>query len=88
VRLGLKVQVAIHLGHDARTLQAQKQRPQRHDIARVCRRIVRLRYYARFLVDVLEDGSVVLERLLARLLKHLGHVLCLTSVTSFRQSER
>jgi hypothetical protein len=34
-------------------------------------------------VDVLEDSSVVLEGLFARLLEHLAHVLCLQSVTSF-----
>ena len=76
MRLGLEVQIAIHLGHDARALQAQVQRPQRHNVARIRRRSVRLGYYARFLVDILEDGPVVLERLLARLLEHLAHVLC------------
>jgi len=76
VRLGLEVQIAIHLGHDARALQAQIQRPQGHNVARIRRRSICLGYYTRFLVDILEDGPVVLERLLARLLEHLAHVLC------------
>ena len=87
MRLGLEVQIPIHLGHDARALQAQIQRPQRHYIARIRWRSVRLRYYARFLMDVLEDGPVVLECLLARLLKHLAHVLCVVLVTSLGQSD-
>jgi hypothetical protein len=38
---------------------------------------VSLRYYARLLVDVTEDGLVVAEGGLARILKHSSHVLCL-----------
>ena len=76
------MQIPIRLGHDARALQTQKERPQRHDVARLRRRIIRLRYYAWLLVDILEDGPVVLECLLARLLEHFAHVLCVESVTS------
>lgn len=78
VRLCLKVQIAVGLGHDAGALQTQEQRPQRHDVARVGRGIVRLRDDAGLLVDVLEDGAVVLQRLLARVVEHLAHVLWLS----------
>ena len=37
-----------------------------------------LRYDARLLMDVAEDGLVGDECLLARILEHLAHVLCLS----------
>lgn len=77
VRLCLKVQVAVGLGHDAGALQTQEQGPQRHDIGRVGRGIVRLGDYTRLLVDILQYGAVVLQRLLARVVEHFAHVLCL-----------
>lgn len=69
--------VAIGLGHDAGALQTQEQRPEGDDVLGLGRRIVCLRDYARFLMDILEDSPVVLQRLLACVVEHFAHVLCL-----------
>jgi hypothetical protein len=53
------------------------QRSQRNDGSAFGRGVVSLRYYARLLVDVTEDGLVVAEGGLARILKHSSHMLCL-----------
>ena len=44
-------------------------------MVRIVCRAVRLRYDARLFVDAAEDGSVLLEGLLACVLEHLAHVL-------------
>jgi hypothetical protein len=78
VRLRLKVQIPVLLRHDVRALQTQEQRLEahhRHRCAGIVRLVVRLRYYARFLVDIGKDRSVVLEGLFARVFKHFAHVL-------------
>ena len=78
VAFSLEMQVSIPLCHDAWTLQAQKQRPEADNMMPIIRRrvVIRLRYYARFLVDILEDEPVVLESLLACVFEHFAHVLC------------
>lgn len=73
--LCVEVLVALLIRHDVRTLQAKIQRPDGDD--RVVVRVdVGLRNNTRFIVYELEDGTVVLERLLARILEHLSHVFC------------
>jgi hypothetical protein len=76
MRFGLEVQVSVRLGHDAGALQTQVEGSQGHDGAALGRRVVCLRYDARLLVDVAEDGLVVDEGLLARPFEHFAHVLC------------
>lgn len=45
-------------------------------MTRIACRIVCLRYYARLLVYIAEDRSVLREGLLACVLEHAAHVLC------------
>ena len=68
--LRLNMLVALHLGHNVRTLQAQIRRAQRDDAG-----FQRLGYDARLLEDFLHDAPVVLECLLTRILDHGAHVL-------------
>jgi hypothetical protein len=78
VRLRLKVQIAIPFRHDIRTLQTQIQRPQADHVQNtsIFCLIIRLRDYARFLVDIRKDGSIVVDGLFARVLEHFPHMLC------------
>lgn len=75
VVLCLEVLVSLLVGHDVRALEAKIQRTEGYDGLAV-RIDVRLRYYTRFIVHELQDRSVVLEGLLARIFEHLTHVFC------------
>lgn len=74
--LGIYVLVPIRLGHDIGTLQAKIQRAERYNGLAIGP-LVRLGYYARFLVYGLKDVPVVVKGCFARILEHLAHMLCL-----------
>ncbi len=80
--------IAVRFRHDAGALQAEVQRFKAHNMLRVSCRIVCLRYYTRFLVNILEDEAVVLEGLFSRVLEHFAHVFCSVSVLASYKYEK